>query len=295
MEHYRHLICKEEELWSPDTALGRGYTYGLLSVHRSASSLFIAVLVLAVFIFPEINHTSKQNRRSLESFPSSVSQLRKREETLCLEPAFKNFPHTKWKLSLQVDPEDKYVPKWGWLPPSGHSPEGKLPSNTVVKKATSLDCCLQQGQTGDAAHPSTSLASAWKRQHDNGEQVLPTERAGFAPATDLHFLAVDIHWAHGEVDADGVLLLLAVLPRLEAVHYAGLSHVGVPNQDDLEEVVEGIVGARARKRHRGSQAGLRQWEAFCRPATRSPVSAHLPRQVAPAAYPPRPSRRRREM
>lgn len=90
-----------------------------------------------------------------------------------------------------------------------------------------------------------------------GAGVSPA-RPGLAPATDLHFLAVDVHGAHSEVDADGVLLLLVVLPRLEAVHHAGLPHVGVPDQDDFKEIVEGIVRAGAGERHRGSRAGLQR-------------------------------------
>lgn len=88
--------------------------------------------------------------------------------------------------------------------------------------------------------------------------MLLARRLGLAPATDLYFLAVDVHRAHGEVDADGVLLLLVVLPRLEAVHHARLPHVGVADQDDLEEVVEGVVRAGAGERHRGCRAGLRR-------------------------------------
>lgn len=104
-------------------------------------------------------------------------------------------------------------------------------------------------------------------------------RLGLAPATDLYFLAVDVHRAHGEVDADGVLLLLVVLPRLEAVHHARLAHVGVADQDDLEEVVEGVVRAGAGERHRGCRAGLQRGGEEEKPQARgsSPVpGAHLP-------------------
>lgn len=107
--------------------------------------------------------------------------------------------------------------------------------------------------------------------------------------TDLHFLAVDVHGAHGEVDADGILLLLVVLPRLEAVHHARLPHVGVADQDDLEEVVEGIVRARAGEGHRGCRAGLRPGREGGGAAgpgkeprpRRSLAGAALPGQVTP--------------
>lgn len=86
---------------------------------------------------------------------------------------------------------------------------------------------------------------------------------GCVPHLDLHFLAVDIHRAHGEVHSDGVLLLLVELPRLEAVHHARLPHVGVPDQDDLEEVIESVVRAGAGERHPAARAS-----ATC--------AAHLP-------------------
>lgn len=59
--------------------------------------------------------------------------------------------------------------------------------------------------------------------------------------SDLDSAAVDGERAHGEVHADGVLLRLGEQAALEALHQAGLAHVGVPDEDDLEEEVEGVV------------------------------------------------------
>lgn len=59
--------------------------------------------------------------------------------------------------------------------------------------------------------------------------------------TNLHFFALDLHGPHAEVHPDGVLLFVREGPRLEVLHHAGLPHVGVADQDDLEQEVEGIV------------------------------------------------------
>lgn len=123
-------------------------------------------------------------------------------------------------------------------------------------------------------------AASWHLHGKDGTaKALLARSLGLAPATDLYFLAVDVHRAHGEVDADGVLLLLVELPCLEAVHYARLPDVGVADQDDLEEVVEGIVRAGAGERHRGCRAGRRPGGAEEEPQARgrSPVpGVHLP-------------------
>lgn len=59
--------------------------------------------------------------------------------------------------------------------------------------------------------------------------------------SDLYSPALDVERADGEVDPDGVLLPLGELARLEALHQAGLAHVGVSDEDDLEEEVEGVL------------------------------------------------------
>lgn len=150
-----------------------------------------------------------------------------------------------------------------------------------------MPAAFGRAEAGGAGRP----AASWHRHGKDGSAKAQLARSlGLAPATDLHFLAVDVHGAHGKVDADGVLLLLVELPRLEAVHHARLPHVGVADQDDLEEVVEGIVRAGAGERHRGCRAGLRPGGGGGggaagprkKPgARRSPAGAALPGQVAP--------------
>lgn len=58
--------------------------------------------------------------------------------------------------------------------------------------------------------------------------------------TDLYFLPIDVHAANGEVHSDSVVLGVTEQPRLEAVDHAGLSHVAVADQDDLEQKVTAI-------------------------------------------------------
>lgn len=59
--------------------------------------------------------------------------------------------------------------------------------------------------------------------------------------SDLDSASVDAERADGEVHSDGVLLPLGEQAALEALHQAGLAHVGVSDEDDLEEEVEGVV------------------------------------------------------
>ncbi len=59
--------------------------------------------------------------------------------------------------------------------------------------------------------------------------------------SDLDSASVDAERADGEVHADGVLLPLGEQAALEALHQAGLAHVGVSDEDDLEEEIEGVV------------------------------------------------------
>lgn len=67
--------------------------------------------------------------------------------------------------------------------------------------------------------------------------------------TDLHSPAPDVQGADAEVHPDGVLLVIGEHPRLEVLHHAGLAHVRVTDQDDLEQEVEGVVMFRSRGLH----------------------------------------------
>lgn len=59
--------------------------------------------------------------------------------------------------------------------------------------------------------------------------------------SDLHFLAIDLEGAHSEVHPNRVLLCLCVDPGLEMLHHTGLPHIGVPDEDNLEQIVKVLI------------------------------------------------------
>lgn len=89
-----------------------------------------------------------------------------------------------------------------------------------------------------------------------------------AVTSDLYSPALDVERADGEVDPDGVLLPLGELARLEALHQAGLAHVGVSDEDDLEEKVEGVLLRihESVERSAGSHSSERERERALSPA-----------------------------
>lgn len=69
--------------------------------------------------------------------------------------------------------------------------------------------------------------------------------------TNLHFFALDVHCPNAKVHPDGVLQFAREASVLEVLDHAGLPHVGVANQDDLEEEVKRVVLFGSRHVHDG--------------------------------------------
>lgn len=59
--------------------------------------------------------------------------------------------------------------------------------------------------------------------------------------SDLHFLAVDLQGTHSEVHPNGVLLRFGVDPGREMPHHTRLPHVGIPDEDNLEQIVKVLI------------------------------------------------------
>lgn len=60
--------------------------------------------------------------------------------------------------------------------------------------------------------------------------------------SDLDLLAINLKGAHSEVHPNGILLSFCVDAGLEMLHHTRLPHVGIPDKNDLEEVVKVLVG-----------------------------------------------------
>lgn len=108
--------------------------------------------------------------------------------------------------------------------------------------------------------------------------------------SDLYSPALDVERADGEVDPDGVLLPLGELARLEALHQAGFSHVGVSDEDDLEEEVEGVLlrihesversaGSHSSERERERESSQSSCRLVCLQSRCAPALTFLPNQV----------------
>lgn len=72
--------------------------------------------------------------------------------------------------------------------------------------------------------------------------------------TNLHFFALDFHCPNTKVHPDGVLQVAREASQLEVPDHTGLPHVGVANQDDLEEEVKRVVLFGSRHVHDGCRS-----------------------------------------
>lgn len=59
--------------------------------------------------------------------------------------------------------------------------------------------------------------------------------------SDLHFLAAYLEGAHCEVHPNGILLWLSVDSRFEMLYHTCLPHIGISNEDDLEQIIHILI------------------------------------------------------